>query len=114
MSNDPQDALVEVVRAKVHAIEAGQYRESADAWRECDRYLAVAPDLTTRRRPLLAITRGLSGSGKTTIGDALIARLPALRVRSDLERKRLHGLAARDRSVRDDQEGSWRDPASAV
>lgn len=87
-----------LVRAKVHAIEAGQHSGDREAWNDCDRYLAVATELTAPRRPLLAITRGLSGSGKTTVGGALIGRLPALRVRSDLERKRLHGLRAGDRS----------------
>lgn len=45
-------------------------------------------------RPPLVITHGLSGSGKTTITDALIPLAGALRVRSDVERKRLQGLAA--------------------
>jgi hypothetical protein len=47
---------------------------------------------------LLLITRGLSGSGKTFVTDALVSRLSAIRVRSDLERKRLHGLSASARS----------------
>lgn len=83
-----------LVRAKVNAIAAQQHADDADAAEARDRYLALAASLVVPRRPLLAITRGLSGSGKTTVGDALIARLPALRVRSDLERKRLHGLSA--------------------
>ena len=36
---------------------------------------------------------GLSGSGKTTLSDRLLPLIPALRVRSDVERKRLFGLA---------------------
>ena len=47
---------------------------------------------------MLVITHGLSGSGKTSVTDELVSRLPALRVRSDLERKRLHGLKASARS----------------
>jgi len=43
--------------------------------------------------PLLLITHGFSGSGKTSVTGQLISRLPAIRCRSDLERKRLHGLA---------------------
>jgi predicted kinase len=35
---------------------------------------------------------GLSGSGKTTVSQAALERLGAVRVRSDVERKRLHGL----------------------
>ena len=41
---------------------------------------------------------GLAGSGKTTIAQALLERIGAVRVRSDVERKRLHGLAARART----------------
>jgi predicted kinase len=35
---------------------------------------------------------GLSGSGKTTVAQSLLESLGAIRVRSDVERKRLHGL----------------------
>jgi hypothetical protein len=50
------------------------------------------------RRPALLFTHGVSGAGKTTVTQALLERLGAVRVRSDVERKRLHGLAAADRS----------------
>ena len=40
------------------------------------------------------ITHGLSGSGKTTISSALLENLGTLRIRSDLERKRMQNLAA--------------------
>lgn len=77
-----------VVRAKIAAIRAdlAQARE----------YLALAQRLAVPPEPTLTITVGLSGSGKTT---ASTARLMAdvtgstLRLRSDVERKRLFGLA---------------------
>jgi uncharacterized protein len=37
---------------------------------------------------------GLSGSGKTTVAQKMLQAFGAVRVRSDVERKRLHGLAA--------------------
>ncbi len=40
------------------------------------------------------MTHGLSGSGKSTLSQALVDSLGAIRLRSDVERKRLHGLAA--------------------
>jgi predicted kinase len=43
--------------------------------------------------PLLVLTCGVSGSGKTTVAQGLLERLGAVRLRSDLERKRLHGLS---------------------
>jgi len=41
---------------------------------------------------------GLAGSGKTTVSQVLLERAGAVRVRSDVERKRLHGLAAAART----------------
>jgi aminoglycoside phosphotransferase family enzyme/predicted kinase len=84
-----------LVRAKVAAIKRAQ--GGADE-HDRDDYLATALELTKRTRPLLIVTHGLSGSGKTSVTDELVSRLPALRARSDLERKRLHGLAAAART----------------
>jgi predicted kinase len=44
------------------------------------------------------ITHGLSGSGKTFATQALIEATGAIRLRSDVERKRLFGLAPLERS----------------
>ncbi|HWN37562.1 MAG TPA: AAA family ATPase [Gammaproteobacteria bacterium] len=84
-----------LVRAKVAAIKRAQ---SAADGHEAERYLATAIDLAAPRVPLLVITHGLSGSGKTTVTDELVSGLPAVRARSDLERKRLHGLGPTARS----------------
>jgi uncharacterized protein len=43
--------------------------------------------------PTLTITHGLPGSGKTFESQRLLERTGAIRLRSDVERKRLHGLA---------------------
>lgn len=77
-----------VVRAKVAAIR-GQADEAIE-------YLAMAETLTARTPPTLTITFGLSGSGKTTRSSELLladARAATVRLRSDVERKRLFGLA---------------------
>jgi aminoglycoside phosphotransferase family enzyme/predicted kinase len=84
-----------LVRAKVAAIKQAQ---SAAEGHDAERYLATALELTSRRKPTLLITHGLSGSGKTSVTTELVNRLPGLRVRSDVERKRLHGLEASARS----------------
>jgi aminoglycoside phosphotransferase family enzyme/predicted kinase len=83
-----------LVRAKVDAIKAAQAGRAPRG----DRYLDTAHALCRPGTPLLLITHGLSGSGKTTITDELVGRLRALRVRSDLERKRLFGVAAEART----------------
>jgi uncharacterized protein len=84
-----------LVRAKVAAIKQAQ---SAAEGHGVERYLKTATELAGAKTPLLVITHGLSGSGKTTVTDELVSRLPAIRARSDLERKRLHGLPATARS----------------
>jgi predicted kinase len=85
------------VRTKVRALKAAQ--KSAPPGRSAlAPYLETARDFVARRTPLLVITHGLSGSGKTHVTQALIGGLRALRVRSDLERKRMHGLDATARS----------------
>jgi aminoglycoside phosphotransferase family enzyme/predicted kinase len=84
-----------LVRAKVAAIKRAQ---AASDEHDRDRYLATALALAAPPRPALVITHGLSGSGKTFVTDELIGRLPALRARSDVERKRLLGLDAAART----------------
>lgn len=77
-----------MVRAKVAAIQ-GREVEAAE-------YLAMAEALTAPAPANLTITFGLSGSGKTTAARAWLladARTVTIRLRSDVERKRLFGLA---------------------
>src|SRR5690606_42035197 len=83
-----------LVRANVRAIKARQAGEEP----ERTPYVDLAERLVAPRRPLLVVTHGLSGSGKTHVSTELVGRLPALRARSDLERKRLGGFGERDAS----------------
>jgi aminoglycoside phosphotransferase family enzyme/predicted kinase len=81
-----------LVRARVAAIgPAGRRGGAGDA---ISRYLDAAAQLIAVHRPVLAITVGLSGSGKSALAAELIERLPAVRLRSDVERKRLAGIEA--------------------
>jgi len=57
------------------------------------RYLRLASALAFGHDPRLAITFGLPGSGKTFASQSLIETVGAVRVRSDIERKRLFGVA---------------------
>jgi aminoglycoside phosphotransferase family enzyme/predicted kinase len=86
-----------LVRAKVAALRALQFAADAPsrvaAIAECSRYLAWASGRVQDRAPVLVITCGLSGSGKTWLARRLREPLRALHVRSDIERKRLAGLA---------------------
>lgn len=63
-------------------------------------YLACARQLLRgNRAPRLLITHGLSGSGKSTLAGRLLECAGAIRIRSDVERKRLFGLSALQRSA---------------
>jgi aminoglycoside phosphotransferase family enzyme/predicted kinase len=78
-----------LVRAKVAAIRARQEGEEPG---ECLDYLELAARLAERRHPSLILMHGVSGSGKTLLSQQLLEGLGAVRLRSDVERKRLFGL----------------------
>jgi aminoglycoside phosphotransferase family enzyme len=84
-----------LVRAKVAAIRSRE-REDEDERtadiREAHDYSAMARRQAMKGKPVLVIMHGLSGSGKTWLAERLMAALPAIRMRSDIERKRLFGL----------------------
>jgi aminoglycoside phosphotransferase family enzyme/predicted kinase len=88
-----------MVRAKV-ALLAGREAQFAG-------YLALAERLARSSRPALVLMHGLPGSGKTTVAGALAARLGAVRLRSDVERKRLAGLAPLERAAAAPGEGIY-------
>lgn len=87
-----------MVRAKVEAIRAAQPGLDADgrdsAMQAFEGYLALARRYTSDGKPVLIVTRGPSASGKTTLTQPLLEQLGAIRIRSDVERKRLFGLPA--------------------
>jgi len=85
-----------LVRAKVAALRAAQHPPQhaarGKALAEAGRYVRLARAFTQPRRPLLLVMHGLSGSGKSTVSRGLVEHLGLVRVRSDVERKRLPGL----------------------
>jgi predicted kinase len=62
-------------------------------------YLDLAEYYTQPSRPRLLITHGVSGSGKTYYTQRLVEATGAVRIRSDVERKRLFGLAPLEKST---------------
>jgi predicted kinase len=56
--------------------------------------LDLAIKLTDATSINLSITHGLSGSGKSTVSRSLMQNPGAIRIRSDIERKRMAGLDA--------------------
>jgi aminoglycoside phosphotransferase family enzyme/predicted kinase len=87
-----------LVRAKVDAIRAGQpgikQDEKHEAEQEFHAYLKLARSYTRLSKPRLIITRGMSASGKSTLTQPLLEFMGAIRIRSDVERKRLFGIPA--------------------
>jgi aminoglycoside phosphotransferase family enzyme/predicted kinase len=75
-----------LVRAMVDSLAGDQARLRL---RVSAAYSYVAPP-----HPALIIMHGLAGSGKSWLGERLVAPLPAIRFRSDVERKRLAGVDA--------------------
>jgi len=90
-----------LVRAKVAVIrsqERSRPKDRDDDLGKAQFYCELAAAQVARLQPRLVVMHGLSGVGKTRVSDELLMAMPAIRVRSDVERKRLHGLAATARS----------------
>ena len=79
-----------MVRAKVEALRAAQHREGRDEiLAGVKRYIALAQSYMKPGEPYLAITHGVSGSGKSSAALMAVEAFGALRIRSDVERMRL-------------------------
>jgi hypothetical protein len=83
-------AKVALIRAQQPAVDPAlrvhEHGDFAD-------HLALAERLARPQQPLLVAMHGLSGSGKTFVAQHLLESLGAVRVRSDVERKRMFSLA---------------------
>jgi len=92
-----------VVRAKVALIRSVQPDVSEEERRleqsEYRRFIHLAERFSTRPPRWMALTHGLSASGKSSYTQRLLERCDAIRIRSDVERKRSHGLEFHTASV---------------
>lgn len=90
-----------MVRAKVSLLrEPKKCVEitTTPGYRDFLRYLQLANAATQSTKLFLAIMHGVSGSGKSTVAGALVEQSGAVRIRSDVERKRLAGMTPEQRS----------------
>ncbi|RKZ59693.1 MAG: aminoglycoside phosphotransferase, partial [Gammaproteobacteria bacterium] len=86
-----------MVRAKVAALRLQQQKTVAMSYKntlfEIRSYLELAqsyvPNKTQKKQTFLAISFGISGSGKSWLSSQLADNLEAIQLRSDIERKRL-------------------------
>ena len=102
-----------LVRAKVAALRSTQLAPTG-ATHAAQRYLDLAVACSHSPAPALMITHGLSGSGKTTLTQGLLESAGAIRIRADVERKRLFGLDAMARSGASLNAGLYSGDASAA
>jgi uncharacterized protein len=96
-----------LVRAKVAALSAGK---DTPLYRG---YVRTAREALQPKAPRLILMSGLSGSGKTWLASRLAPKLKAVHLRSDVERKRLAGLAPAARSGSASGEGLYSEATTA-
>lgn len=100
-----------MVRAKVTRFmlldpsidEAGRAKLEADY----QSYIDLAESYTVFEQPFMLITHGVSGSGKSSVSRGVIKEMGVIRIRSDVERKRLFGLTADQDSHSELNEGIY-------
>lgn len=84
-----------VVMTKVESLRLSQINQQHSDFKATKEnfstYLQLAEKYTQTNKPMLMICHGLSASGKSTISEKLLQRLPAIKISSDIERKRLVG-----------------------
>lgn len=94
-----------LVRAKVAALAHQEDRHQT--------YANTAREWLAPKKPVLLLMYGLSGCGKTWLAERLAPHLDAVHLRSDVERKRLAGIAEQARSGSGLQEGLYAQSVSA-
>lgn len=86
-----------LVRAKIAQLRVGQLATADDPAalvRERDAYLQLAQTYAQPSVPALIVTHGVSGCGKTALSGVLLEQIGAVRIRTDVERKRSFGARA--------------------
>ncbi|GAA4012948.1 bifunctional aminoglycoside phosphotransferase/ATP-binding protein [Actimicrobium antarcticum] len=82
---------VALLRNDQHVSDAGPAMTPAQQARD---YLAFSAEHCVAPPGAILITHGYSGSGKSTVSGCVATIVGAIRIRSDVERKRLHGITA--------------------
>ncbi|MEQ1638858.1 MAG: AAA family ATPase [Methylococcales bacterium] len=91
-----------LVRAKVSLLRLAQLADDIAVCKNArfaySKYVNLAERYIKVSQPVLIITHGFSGSGKSAFACQLAEKIGALQIRSDIERKRLFGLLAEEQS----------------
>lgn len=100
-----------LVRAKVSLLRLEQQQNNPEASRHTSidygNYVDLAERFTAAIPAFMVITHGFSGSGKSTMSSQLAEKTGAIHIRSDIERKRLFGFRATDRTGSGIDEGLY-------
>jgi aminoglycoside phosphotransferase family enzyme/predicted kinase len=100
-----------MVRAKITLIRKSQPdvgpAEKALDTTDFDHLVRLAEEFSAARRTWLTITHGVAGSGKSHFAQQIVESAGAIRIRSDVERKRLQGLAPETSSSSGLGEGAY-------
>ena len=91
-------AMVRAKVARVRAAQVGAGPAYAALEAEYRGYVVQARHYAKRLQPMLILMHGFSGSGKSTVAQSLLERVDAIRIRTDVERKRMRGLDRGDAS----------------
>ncbi len=90
-----------LVRAKVSLLRLAQSADAVvrtQARSEYAIFANLAERISQDRQAMLIVTHGFSGSGKSTFAGQLAEKIGAVQIRSDIERKRLFGFSAQDKT----------------
>ncbi len=100
-----------LVRAKVSILKIRQTEENEKTCsrilKEFQMYVGLASRYSEVSQPLLIITHGVSGTGKSTYASQLSELLPAIQIRSDVERKRMAGFQSHSNTQSGIQSGIY-------
>lgn len=82
-----------IVRAKISLFEMEDFKDQPEAlqtlWDKYQSYIDLAESCSALPNRFILTMHGVSGTGKSTVALRLVDKLGALRIRSDVERKRL-------------------------
>ncbi|MBE9563601.1 MAG: AAA family ATPase, partial [Proteobacteria bacterium] len=107
-----------LVRTKVNALRLEQkdltVEEKKTSINEFESYLDLAITYSQQTKPKVIIMRGLSASGKSTVSQQLLDVMGGIRIRSDVERKRLFGISPSGSAADNIKSGIYSSDASAL
>jgi uncharacterized protein len=92
-------AMVRAMVARLRAMQLGTGEARKSLLADYHSYVELAKNHIQPPRPAIIITHGLSGCGKTTLSQSLLETIGAVRIRTDVERKRPHRLPPTDRGT---------------